>query len=154
MSTGLPESNATLQRVRDLLNEGRPDQALNVLNRTKDHSHWAENARGVCLMRLGYPDRAVWVYRSFLLVNGTAIWEDAPTVFVVNFATAMLLSGNMQGAVITLDELHQPDDPGVNRLRGAIDRWRQSQGVLRRIWYAIVGMPDKPIDLDFPPGEA
>lgn len=100
MSTGLPESNATLQRVRDLLNEGRPDQALNVLNRTKDHSHWAENARGVCLMRLGYPDRAVWVYRSFLLVNGTAIWEDAPTVFVVNFAAAMLLSGNMQGAVI------------------------------------------------------
>lgn len=142
-----------LEQVRSLLEEGHVDKALDTLNKLKDRAPWAENARAVCLMRLGHPDRAISIYRSMLLINGVILRQDAPVVFVVNFATALLLAGNVSGALDMLNEAHQPDHPSVARVRVAIDRWRKSLGFFQRLAFAAGTTPDKPVPLDFPPGE-
>lgn len=154
MTTTLHRPVAGLDQVRAFLDQGHPDKALDALNKMRDHSPPAANARAVCLMRLGHADQAVSIYRSMLLASGVIIRENAPVTYVVNFATALLLAGNPAGAVATLDDLHQPDHPSAVRLRGAIARWRKSLGFKRRLLLAVTGdAPGEPVRLDFPPGE-
>lgn len=143
-----------LEQVRALLEQGHCAKALELL-RSKDRSPWAENARAVCLMRLGQPQQAVSIYRSLLLRSDVLIREDAPAVFVVNFATALLLTGNIAGAISTLEEMPQKNDPGAGRLRKAIDRWRKSLSIVERLRFFFSDeLANRPVRLDFEPGKA
>ena len=153
MSKKMQQSATGLEQVRDLLQQGQLSKALELL-RSKDRSPWVENARAVCLMRLGEPDKAIALYRGMLLRSGVLIREDAPPVFVANFATALLLAGNLPGAISTLGELPQ-EAPEADRLRETIRRWRRSLGTLDRLRYFFSGeVANRPVRLDYEPGEA
>lgn len=145
----------TLEHVRDLLNRGEAEKALESLSRATTPSPDVSNARAVCLMRLGHCERAVAVYQEMLLKGGVTVDPKAPVKHVVNFATALLLAGNVAGGISVLDDLGRTDHPGALRLRAAVQRWRKSLGIIRRLLFAVYGaVPEKPVVLDFPPGEA
>ena len=148
-------SVVTLEHVRDLLDRGEAEKAFEELSRTRDSSPDVDNARAVCLMRLGRPECAVAIYQAMLLKGGVAADPSAPVEYVVNFATALLLAGNTAGGIRMLDALGRTDHPSASRLRAAVARWRTSLGILRRLLFAAYGaVPAKPVVLDFPPGDA
>ncbi len=145
---------STLDQVRPLIDQGDFRKALDVLERTRDLSPGAENARAVCLMRLGHPDAAVSIFQRLLLHGGVTIRDDASDLHIINFATALFLTQNPRGALDALDELHQPDAPAALQLRTAITRWRKSLNILQRLAFIAYGTaPNKPVLLDFPPGQ-
>ncbi|MBN2582035.1 MAG: hypothetical protein JXL80_03135 [Planctomycetes bacterium] len=152
MTTTLHNTATVLDRVREHLDQGQPQKALDVLNRCQDQSPPADNARAVCLMRLGRPQLAIPIYRRLLLTSGVIMRQDAPVMFRVNFATALLMTGNLDGTEAILTELRHSDDPGAIRLRETIARWRQSLRPLRRLLAAMGMPPEGAIPLDFPPG--
>ncbi len=151
----LSTSAVTLEHVRGLLDRGEPEKAFEALKGNTAPSPDVSNARAVCLMRLGRPDSAVAIYQDLLLKGGVAVDPKAPVVHVVNFATALVLAGNTAAALRALDALGRTDHPSAARLRAAIGRWRSSLGIFRRFLLAAYGaVPEKPVVLDFPPGEA
>src|SRR5687767_13405802 len=95
---------AALGRVAELLGRDGPQAALDYLDRSKDTSAWLANARAVCLLRLGQPQRALDVLRGLALGGIGGLKADAPTVFKTNYATAQLLTGNVTGCVVTLGQ--------------------------------------------------
>ena len=144
-----------LEQARALLTEGRPDKALEVLARTKDASAAADNARAVCLMRMGQAAKAVPIYRALLFGGGVTLRKDAPPAYVANYVTALLLIGNAVDAIDLLDDLRGPDTPGTTRLRAAVAQWKKSLGLFRRLLLSLsTYTPAKPFVLDFPAGEA
>jgi hypothetical protein len=143
-----------LKDVREFLAQDRVPEAISALSRTADRSAWFENARAVCYMRLGQPEKAVSIYRSLLLGGGVVVRQSAPVTFKANFATALLLAGNTEGGITILDEIGQSDDASVGRLRDAVARWRKSLNLVQRILAAAGAPPAKPVLLDFAPGVA
>jgi hypothetical protein len=140
-----------LDEVRELLAAGKTKQALGALSR--DESDWARNARGVCLMRLGEAAAAVDTLRGLAVARHLSLKPDAPTVFKVNFATALLLSGNVSGGLGALAEVRDEQHPMVQKLRTAIERWKASMGFWQRLNWRMGGEIEHPFTLDFPPGE-
>jgi len=153
MTTASHKSVTVLDRVRECLARNEPQKGLDALNHCQDHSPQADNARAVCLMRLGRPEAAVALYRKLLLSSGVLMRQDAPAQFKSNFAAALLMTGNLSGATALLDELRGTDDPGARRLRDALGRWRRSLSPWRRGLAAIGIPPQGPIALDYAPGE-
>jgi hypothetical protein len=146
-----PEVAKLLNRVKDLLDSDKPQEALNVLSR--DDSEWARNARGVCYLRLGDPRTAVEVLRGLVVARHLSLKPEAPTQFKTNFATALLLSGNISGGISTLDEIRDEADPTVQKLRAAIQRWKGSMTFWQRMSWGMGGEPPFPLPLDFAPGD-
>lgn len=149
------DHQVVMQEVRSLLERGRADRALEVLNERGAHTPETMNARGVCLLRLGQALKAVEVYRNLAVVKDSIVLRsDVPQVFKTNFATALLLAQNVGGCLSALDELHDETNPTVIRLRAAIERWRRSLSLPKRIMFAMCGdVSGPPVTPDFLPGE-
>jgi hypothetical protein len=111
------------------------------------------NARGVCLLRLGEALRALELFRGLTLGAGPGLKHDAPTVFKTNYATAQLLTGNHTGFVITLGQAQDEGHPSVRRLRDSVRRWERQMSFWERVCYHVRGRADRPVELDFPPGD-
>ncbi|MCB9854987.1 MAG: hypothetical protein H6818_04810 [Phycisphaerales bacterium] len=144
-----------LVRIERLIEAGEYADALESLRAGKSDSAAMRNARGVVLMRLGRAEEAVSLFRS-LTTNDTGLFlkKDAPIIFKTNYATALLLNGNVTGALVVLKEINDETHPGVVRLRTAIARWRKTLSLPRRVWMCLAGgSPEKPIALDWVPGE-
>jgi len=91
-----------LGRVQTLLNDNRPQDAIEILLASKvTHPHVA-NAFGVALMRCGELNRAVEVFRKLCVPGDKNMQLDAPTEYTVNFATALLLQRNLSGCEYAL----------------------------------------------------
>src|SRR5690349_864375 len=119
-----PELVRLIERVDRLLREGEPRKALDLLARSKEGSPWSVNATGVCLLRLGDAPRAIELFRHLVLApGGLVLKSDVPTAFKVNFATALLLDGNLTGCTSVLGEIREEQHPAVQKLRAAIRRW-------------------------------
>jgi hypothetical protein len=144
-----------LARIRKLLSEDKPKDALDVIRRFGTTCPELSNACGVCLMRAGEVTRAVELYRNLCIgVGSVCLRPDVAPVFETNFATALLLAGNVAGCLSVLQEIDREDDPGVVRLRAAIARWKRSLTWLERCWFALSReAPNRPVVLDFPPGD-
>ena len=144
-----------LDRVRQLLDEGRPEKAVDVLHRIGSDSPVIRNAYAVCLMRMGETEKAVSVYRRLLLPDdGVVLRDDAPVLFKTNFATALLMENNLSGCIGILNDMKDEQAPSVKRLRNALTRWRKSVGWWRWLLVARFGMsPARPVPMDFAPGE-
>lgn len=140
-------------KLRRLLDEGRLDEAI-VLVRSRGSSAPAmQNAYGVCLMRLGQVESAVRVYRSLVLNGGGLLMrQNVPTKWKTNFATALLLSGRGSGCWSVLDEIADETDPGVQRLREAIQKSRSGQSSWQKFVDWLRGY-ERPVSLDFLPGD-
>lgn len=145
-------TRTTLDHVRDLLDRDRPAEALNFLDRHGPQTPEIENARAVCLLRLGRFSEAVPILRDITFRGYMNIRDDAPLRFQLNFATAMLMINFKEGAMAVMDRLKRENDPQAVQLREAIDRWRRSFGLLGRIRCCIGLYPRRPVELGFPPG--
>ncbi len=148
-------SNSIIDQVKNLLNDNRPDEAIKILSRNRDTSTAIQNARAACLMRLGQAEDALRILNSLIFPHGgVSINPDAPLRVKVNYATALLLSGNLAGCLAALGELRGETHPSVERLRQAIASWRKSQDFWCRFSMAIGMHPfNVKVPLDFPPGE-
>ncbi len=143
-----------MRKVRELLDTGRPEEALLLLLRHGNGSPDAINARGVCLMRLGRPKESISLLRPLVFLKDSFCADpDARPQFITNFATALLLDGNMSGAREALKLLGPTQTPASQRLTGAIAHWRRGLGLLARLGLCLGLAPDRPMELDFPPGD-
>lgn len=147
-----PEVTDVLDRVGRLLADGQAGAALASVEAAGVRSPWIENARGVCLLRLGRAAAAVEALRGLVFdPNGFAVRADAHPVHQANFATALLLDGNADGFFSILGGIRDRDDPAVARLDAAVRAWRA-----KRPWggwlLSVFGLAGPPLALDFPPG--
>lgn len=148
-----PEIADAVQQAQKLLQAGDPAKALDLLSRVKGRSPWLTNAMAVCHLRLGNSQAAVDILRGLVLASGGVVMRaDMPTVFKVNFAAALLSIGNQGGCQSVLSEIG-PGHPSADRLRACIDRWRNSLTLWEKFSWYMGGQPDRPVSLDFIPGE-
>jgi len=146
--------SASLDEVRQLLQQDRPADALEALNRCPQTGPAVQNARGVCLLRMGRAEAAVQVFRELVFPRGAfTIPDETPTVLRTNYATALLLAGNVVVGGTLLREVPDRHHPAVVRLKGAVRQWRRSLGWLRRLMLYVGGSPGRPFVTDFPPGD-
>ncbi|HNQ23192.1 MAG TPA: hypothetical protein PKK06_08875 [Phycisphaerae bacterium] len=151
-----PETaNGMLNQVRALLDAGQAREALELVERVRAPSAPLRNARGVCLMRLGEFDKAVEAYREFMLLDGgVCMRSDLPPVCKTNFATALLLTGNLPGCLATLSEVEDQQDAQVMKIRAALADWKRRLSWWRRLLYAVDALPaTQRVTLPFPPGD-
>lgn len=143
-----PEVVVLLDRVGVLLQDGLPQQALDLLAGERSGSPWVTNARAVCLLRLGLPDRAVELLRGLVLsAGGVCLRPDVPTVFKTNFATALLAGGNLRGGVSILDEIRDEAHPAVRKLRAILRGWREGLSLWQKLCWRLGSEPSAPLYL-------
>jgi hypothetical protein len=147
-------AQALLDQARHLLELGKPKEAFDLINAKGSGAPAMKNARGVCLMRMQQPALAVRTFRSVVLDhNGLSLRADVPTVYKTNFATALLLEGNVSGCQSVLDEIRDEDDPGVQKLRAVIRKWVAELSFLQKLAWKAGSQPVRAASIDFLPGD-
>ena len=104
-------------------------------------------------MRLGKIEEAVSVLRDIAFQGYICIPTDTPVLYKINFATAMLLSKNNDGALDILNKLDEKVNPEVSKLKETIRRWVKNLNFIEKCAYYIGLYPNKRVTIDFPPGE-
>ena len=147
--------DGVLTRVRTLLKAGRTEDALDFIRTYNQSSPSTTNAYGVCLMRAGYVNKAIEVLRGLVVKPAAVLLKDeVPTLYKVNFATALFLDNNVFGCLSVLQEIGDETDPSVARLRKEMGRWKQSLSWWERFGYKFLGqLPKRRPTLHIPPGE-
>lgn len=149
-----PEIVDLFGKVEQLLEEGQPEKALDLIARAKVSSPWTTSALGVCQLRLGNAKVAVDVFRGLVLgAGGIILRNDVPAAFKTNYATALLLADNMGGCLSVLAQVKEEEHPAVGRLRSAIRHWKEGLTLWQKISWYLGAQPDRPVMLDFPPGD-
>lgn len=146
-----PEAAKLVERVQELLQSGKGQEAIKLLAR--DDSPWARNARGVCLLRLGDAHAAVETLRSLVVSGHLGLKPDALLAYKINFATALLMSGNINGGLTILGDIRDEQSVAVQKLRAAIVHWKASMTFWQRLWWHLGAESGQPFTVDFPPGE-
>lgn len=151
MSSESPWPPAVAQALANAeveLQAGRTKQAHEILRRADVASPWVVNALGVCQLRQGQAQAAVDTFRRLAVGDHLRLRSDAP--IKVNFATALLLSGNIAGCFSTLDEIGPERHPAIERLRAALTRWKQNMSFWERINWYLGSEPNRAVILDLP----
>jgi len=142
-----------IEHIRTLLSQRRPQDALNFIEHLGQKTPAMENARGVCLMRLGKIEEAIPVLRDIVFQGYICLPTDTPVLYQINFATAMLLSNHKEGAFDILNKLDEKEYQQVVKLKDAIRQWVKSLSFIEKCRYYMDLYPEKPVTIDFPPGE-
>lgn len=140
-----------LTEVDRLLRAGRAGEAVEAIGLSYLPWPRTANALAVCHLRLKNTARALNLLRH-IATDGAGLRPDAPTVFKTNLATALLVAGDVDGCLRTLNEIGDERRPSVRRLRAAVARAvsRTAWGrCLRRLG---VRAPRSPV-IDGPLGE-
>jgi hypothetical protein len=149
MATKTANMSGALQHVRELLEHDRPDEALSFIAHSDNDAPEMENARGVCLLRLGRLDEALEVLRNLIYQGLLDMPEDAPALFQVNLAVAMLRANRIKsGALMIADRLNGDEHPEAARLKAAVRQWKAGLGPLGRLCCRLGLYPAKPVPLD------
>ncbi len=149
MATKTAKAPTPLQHIRELLDHDRPGEALNFIIHSGNDSPEMENARGVCLLRLGRFDEAIAVLGDVTFQGLPVIPYDAPALFQANFAVAMLRANrNKGGALEIADRLQGNEHPEAAKLKVAVRKWKESIGPLGRLRCRLGLYPAKPVPLD------
>lgn len=150
----LETNTSTLEQVKLLVAAGEYSRALKLVQ-IPGPDIALKNAKGVCLLRLGQYAAAVSLFREIVFKAG-CVWvrPDAPTCCKVNFATSLLLTGNMEGGIDVLREAVDESFPAVQRLRMCLRRWKSHFPLWKKIVWALGLGPanQAPFTLDFQPG--
>jgi len=141
------------EQVRRLLEQGHPDRALDVIDHNDQNSTWMKNARAVCLLRLGKAQDAIRVLADITFQGNICIPSDTPAVYQTNFATALLIANNKEGAIDIIDRLHENHEPLVEKLANAVDKWRKGLTLVQKVLCKIGIFPGGRIQIDFCPGD-
>ena len=147
--------SATIARdpVRQLLDQGRPQEALNLLKHFGQNTASSKNTQGVCLLRLGKIHEAVTILSEITFGSNICIPPETPVVFQTNFATAMLMANNKEAAISVVEHLDDKQHPAVARVKNAIKTWERSLNLFQRVLCKLGIFPDKAIAVDFVPGD-
>jgi hypothetical protein len=136
---------------------GHYDQALHVAyeeDGTQQDPLMA-NTVGVCLLRLGRVNEAVGHYHSLLFGPGcTAMRRDRPAYIKLNYATALLLSSQVDACLGVLQEVGDRSAT-ARRLREAIERWELTLSFGQKLdwWINRIAPSGKMVAIDFVPGD-
>jgi hypothetical protein len=142
-----------LAKAEAALEAGDPAKALDLLSRAKMSSHALTNVRAVCLLRLGKTTQATEMLRTQVVnTGGVCLRYDIPEALKINFATALLLSGNVAGCQSALQEVQDQQHPGVGQLREAIRKWKQSLTFWEKFRWWMGAEANRPVEADFTPG--
>lgn len=142
-----------LENVGAMLDSGNPRKAIELLQKSKVRSPWTVNAMAVCLMRMGDAPRAIEILKGLVVTAGVCFRTDVPTVFLTNFATALLMTHNVTGSLSALASVYDKEHPAVQRLQAAIRKWKSGFSLWQKIGWYWGNTPPEPIELDFPPGD-
>lgn len=142
-----------IEHVRGLLNSGKPDQALQYIDRNGQNNQPMVNARGVCLMRLGRVEAAVEVLRDLTFHGLVCIPSDTPPLYQANYATALLMKGYTQEALEILASLAPNQHPYIAALYETVAEWKKTLNVFLQLSCRIKLYPSKRIPLKYPPGD-
>ncbi len=149
IATKTLNASAALQHIRELLDHDRPSEALNFILHSGNDSPAMENARGVCLLRLGRLDEAISVLRDVAFQDLPVIPSDVPALFQVNFAVAMLRANYDKGeALVISNRLNGNEHPEAAKLKAAVRQWKESLGPLGRLRCRLGLYPATPVPLD------
>jgi hypothetical protein len=154
---GQDSSSTSIQKTYaeacSALGKGNIEGAVGIVSRIRKVDARARNLEAVCRLRLGKPDEALDLLRPLLFPHdGFTPDESIPAAWIVNFATGLLLRGDVRASIEALHWVKDPRNPGANRLRAAIDDWRRSLTLRQRfVWW--LGGSARPIRLSFEPGE-
>jgi hypothetical protein len=147
-----PEVAARLTEVERLLATGQLHEALTAAEEMGG-SPWADNARAVCLMRLGRATQAAELLRPLVFDRtGFGLRPDADPLFQANYATALLLDGNADGFHGVLSDIRDRTHPAAAKLTAAVHRWKATLSWWERV-RLLVGAPTRLPALDVPPGD-
>jgi hypothetical protein len=142
-----------LDRVGKHLQQGHADKALEAIARSRLQSPQLANANAVCLLRLGRTKEAVDLLRGLVLApGGMTLRIDVPLMFKTNFATALLTHDNLEGCLNVLHEINDEDNPAVQQLRNAIQRFRAGLSLWKKMWWRLGLVPNGQVPIDFPAG--
>jgi hypothetical protein len=144
--------SGTLARIRELLDQNLPEQALDYINHLGQETPEAKNALAVCLLRLGRTSEAASILRDIAFRGRICMPDDTPLLFQLNFATAMLMANFKDAAIAVMDRLEGEKDPQAVQLREAIEGWRKNLGFVGQLRCRLGFYPKQPVKLDFPPG--
>jgi hypothetical protein len=147
------KSPAGIENIRELLIQNQPVEALKFIDRSGQHSPAMENAKCVCLMRIGRIEEAVTTLRDIVFQGHICIPSDVPVLYKINFATAMILSNQKDAAFPILKQIDEKEYPYVAKIKEAVRLWVKSLSLSEKCRYYLGLYPKKPITLDFPPGE-
>ncbi len=140
--------------IRKLLAENRETEALEFVTRVGPGDDRMRNALGVCLMRVGNLDAAINVYRGFCIDEGVSLKSDVSPLHLVNYATALVLKGNVGGCLTILHQLRGSRHPAADQLEAVVERWRSALPWWRRLGLKLgTYEPREGPDLGFPPGK-
>lgn len=142
-------------RAIEFILAGQYAQAYELLDQLP-RSLWVRNTLAVCGLRCGRIDQAVAILRGLALNPGTTVVRsDADDIVLINFATALMMSGLPSGAIEILSELHDPLQLPAIRIRSAIVQWSDSLPFWRRWDWKInrIDPPQARVPIDFLPGE-
>ncbi|HOD81481.1 MAG TPA: hypothetical protein PKG77_08645 [Phycisphaerae bacterium] len=144
---------SVLQRAKHMLDAGQSEHALEVLAGCGQHSRVIENAKGVCLLRLGRLEAALKVFRELVFPGGAfTIPDETPTVFRANYVTTLLLMDNLTVGMQLLREIPERRHPLVEQLDASVRRWKRSLPWWRRVLTWIGLYPARSFRLDSLPG--
>jgi hypothetical protein len=153
MTTKTANTSAALQHIRELLAHDQPGEALNFITHSGNDSAEMENARGVCLLRLGRLDEAIAVLRDIVCEGLVGVPHHAPALFRANFAVALLRANRDKGGALEIsDWLDGNEHPEAAKLKAAVRQWKKSLGFLGRLRCRLGLYPAKPVPLDERPG--
>jgi hypothetical protein len=147
------KSPTAIERIQELLNQNRPHDALRFIEHLGQETPTMKNALGVCLMRVGKIEEAISVLGNIVFRGYICMPSDTPVLHQINFATAMLLSNRKDGAFSILNKLDEREHPQAAKLKGAVRQWIKGLNFIEKCCYHIGLYPNKPVTIDFPPGE-
>lgn len=153
MKNATQKKSSAIEDIRELLNQNLPLEALKFIDHLGQKTSELENARGVCLMRAGKINEAVAALRENVFMGHICIPSDAPVLYKINFATAMILANNKSAAFSILAQLNKNEHPYISMLKESVNQWLKSLNILERLSYHFGFYSNKPINLDFQPGE-
>ncbi len=144
---------SVFDRVRMLLEQGRPSEALKLIDHPGQDSASMKNAQAVCLLRLGKVQEAISLLRDITFQGFVCIPSDTPVVYQANFITAMLMANHKDSVFDTIDRLDDKQHPGIAKIKAAVEKWEKGLNIFQKLLYKMDIYPKKAIDIDFPPGE-
>ncbi len=144
---------SAIRQARNLLDTAGPEASLDSLNASRLQSPLIENARGVCLLRLGEYNDALLIFRRLVFPNNAfAIPDNTPIAYRVNYVTTFFLQNNVIIGLQLLNDILQKQHPLVRQLADAVKRWKRTLPLWRRLLLPVGVYPSTPFLLDYPAG--
>jgi hypothetical protein len=151
------EADYLLSQVKNLLDEDRPEDALDLLwGRGGSSEPFLRNAKGVCRLRMGETSDAIETFGALALASrgrDTDLLPEAPTVFKTNFATALVRAHAVSRCVKVLNKIGDEQNATVQKLRAAIKRWEESLTFWQRLQWHLGIRPKRRVVLGWKLGD-